>query len=211
MLLRRQGGDGTGGVAGQAVAGVAAVLAEAGDVGGTGLVDAHGIVQQQPHHGRGGTSAMVLPVCLAGGQRSRSGRLLTCALVVGDKSPATCRSGSRRVISLPGRCARFRSIMHQCRLGSGDDGHSGQGSKRAGIVIERSSCGCNGPGLPGALQIGDPRPVLGYPGRLPAAGAPPPSVQRAPWRQVMRGPSDLKKYPQARQAAGRGPAGWPQS
>jgi hypothetical protein len=32
---------------------VAAVLAAAGDAGGAGLVDAHGIVQQQPHHGRG--------------------------------------------------------------------------------------------------------------------------------------------------------------
>jgi hypothetical protein len=158
-------------------------------------------------------TSMVLPVCLAGGQRSRSGHLLTCALVVGDRSPATCRSRSRRVISLrPGRCAHPHPIMHQCRLGSGsDDGHSDQVSKRAGIVIDASSCGRNGPGLPGALQIGDLRPVLGYPGRLPAAGAPPPSVQRAPWRQVMRGPGDLKKFPQARQAAGRDPAGWPQS
>jgi hypothetical protein len=32
---------------------VAAVLAEAGDAGGAGLVHALGIVQQQPHNGRG--------------------------------------------------------------------------------------------------------------------------------------------------------------
>jgi hypothetical protein len=32
---------------------VAAVLAKVGDAGGAGLVDAQGIVQQQPHHGRG--------------------------------------------------------------------------------------------------------------------------------------------------------------
>ena len=31
------------------------------------------------------------------------------------------------------------------------------------------------------------------------------------WRQMMRGAGDLRKFPQARQAAGRGPAGWPQS
>ena len=158
-------------------------------------------------------TSIVLPVCLAGGQRSRSGHLLTCALVVGDRSPATCRSRSLRVIGLrPGRCAHSSPDYAPMPAGIRKDGsHSDQVSKRAGIVIDASSCGRNGPGLPGALHIGDPRPVLGYPGRLPAAGAPPTSVQRAPWRQVMRGPSDLKKFPQARQAAGRGPAGWPQS
>ncbi len=31
---------------------VTGVLAEVGDVGGAGLVDAQGVVQQKPHHGR---------------------------------------------------------------------------------------------------------------------------------------------------------------
>jgi hypothetical protein len=31
------------------------------------------------------------------------------------------------------------------------------------------------------------------------------------WRQMMRGAGDLRKFPQARQAAGHGPVGWPRS
>jgi len=56
--------------------------------------------------------------------------------------------------------------------------------------------------------------ILGRSGTFraaPAAGALPPTVQRAPWRQMMRGAGDLRKFSQARQAAGCGPAGWPQN
>jgi hypothetical protein len=70
---------------------VAAVLAEAGDAGGAGLGDARGIVQQQPHHGRGA-------------QRLGAGVGATSARAWSRSRPIGCPRRPRRtpILDLPG-------------------------------------------------------------------------------------------------------------
>ena len=55
---------------------VAGILAEVGDVGGAGLIDAQGVVQQQPHHRRGAQHLELYPWVIIAPTRGRNMRSL---------------------------------------------------------------------------------------------------------------------------------------